>query len=325
MRPLRVLTWHVHGNYLWYLSHAPHHFFVPVQPDGRGALGPSFPWGDNMHEVAADEVRHTEFDCVLFQHHDNWLRDQHAILSAAQRRLPRVYLEHDPPRQSPTDTVHPVDDPDVLLVHVTHFNRLMWHAPRTPTTVIEHGVVVPDTIRATGELARGITAINCLARRGRRLGVDVFTELRAELPLDLVGIESAELGGLGEIAPMELPAFVARYRFFFNPIRYTSLGLAVCEAMMLGVPIVGLATTEMVTTIDNEVSGFLSNDLDELRATMRVLLDDPHRARQLGDGARAVARERFSIDRFVRDWDATLRAVTAHGAVQRGGFAAVAR
>ncbi len=54
-----------------------------------------------------------------------------------------------------------------------------------------------------------------------------------------------EAGGLGEVRHVELAAFAARYRFFFNPIRYTSLGLAVIEAMMVGMPIVALATTEM--------------------------------------------------------------------------------
>lgn len=41
--------------------------------------------------------------------------------------------------------------------------------------------------------------------------------------------------------------FAARYRFLFNPIRYTSLGLAVIEAMMIGMPVVALGTTDMVS------------------------------------------------------------------------------
>ncbi|HZW02982.1 MAG TPA: hypothetical protein VFF68_03575, partial [Anaerolineaceae bacterium] len=92
-----------------------------------------------------------EFDLVLFQSHDNYLRDQHEILSDRQKDLPRIYLEHDPPRQNPTDTKHPVDDPNVLLVHVTHFNNLMWDNNRTPSTVIEHGVVVPEGVQYSGE------------------------------------------------------------------------------------------------------------------------------------------------------------------------------
>lgn len=33
MRPLRVLTWHIHGSYLYYLSQTPVEFYLPVKPD----------------------------------------------------------------------------------------------------------------------------------------------------------------------------------------------------------------------------------------------------------------------------------------------------
>ncbi|HOC19277.1 MAG TPA: hypothetical protein PKK95_13475, partial [Vicinamibacterales bacterium] len=233
---MRVLTWHVHGSYLYYLAHAPHDFYVPVKegrPEGYGGRADGFDWPANLHEVPADRVRDIEFDCVLFQSKRNYLVDQHEVLSGAQRRLPRVYLEHDPPREHPTDTRHVVDDPEVLLVHVTCFNELMWDAGRTPTRVIEHGVVVPDGLAYRGDLARGLVVVNGLASRGRRLGADVFERARREVPLDLAGIGSEGIGGLGEVGHAELPRLAVNYRFFFNPIRYTSLGLAVCEAMTL--------------------------------------------------------------------------------------------
>ena len=311
---LRILTWHVHGSYLYYLAHVPHEFFVPVQggrPPGYAGLpaGP-FPWPPNLHEVPAEAVRTLPLDCVLFQSRDDWVRGQHELLSPAQRALPRVYLEHDPPREHPTDTRHPVDDPDVLLVHVTHFNALMWDAGRTSVRVIEHGVTVPDGVGYTGELPRGLVAVNNLVGRGRRLGADVFARARAEVPLDLVGIASEGAGGLGDVPHDRLPAFQVRYRFFFNPIRYTSLGLAVCEAMMLGMPVVGLATTEIATAIENGRSGWVDTDVAVLIDRMRALLDDPAEARRLGDGARRRAMERFHIARFVRDWEDAFALVT---------------
>lgn len=314
MRPLRVFTWHVHGSYLLYLAQSPHELFVPVRP-GRpnpyGGLGGPFPWPANVHEVPVEEIPNQDFDCILFQRPEQYTRDQYEILSPEQRRLPRIFLEHDPPRESPTDTRHVVDDPDILLVHVTHFNALMWDNGRTPVRVIEHGVMVPEHVRYTGELARGIVVINHLARRGRRLGIDVFEQARAEVPLDLVGMGADELDGLGEWPHDRLPEHVARYRFFFNPIRYTSLGLAVLEAMMLGVPVVGLATTEMVTAIENGVSGYLDTDVRRLVERMQDLLADPAEARRLGEGARRAALERFGIKRFAADWDAALRLVTS--------------
>lgn len=307
MRRLKVLTWHIHGSYLYYLSQANVDFYVlskPERPPGYAGRYGHFPWGENVHDMPVAELRGKQFDCVLFQSHRHYLQDQHEILTDAQRRMPQIYLEHDPPRESAFDTGHPVDDPNALLVHVTHFNRLMWNNNRTPTRVIPHGVLVPEDARYTGSIARGLVVINHLARRGRRLGDDVYGALRRDIPLDLVGMGSDESpGGMGEVRHDELPYFMARYRFFFNPIRYTSLGLAVCEAMMLGVPIVGLATTEMATTIENGISGYVTNDMDRLRDVMRTLLHDQARARRLGEGARAAARAQFDIRRFARDWE----------------------
>jgi hypothetical protein len=304
MRPLRILTWHTHGSYLYYLTQVPHDFYVmakPGRPAGYGGRCGHLPWGDNVHDMPVEQAREQDFDCVLFQDDPHYLNDQYEYLSEAQRRLPRIYLEHDPPRESPTDTRHPVDGSDVLLVHVTPFNELMWDNGRTPTRVIEHGVLMPAA-SYTGEITRGIVVVNHLARRGRRLGGDVFDMVRAEVPLDLIGMGAEESGGLGEVLHRDLPEFVARYRFFFNPIRYTSMGLAVIEAMMCGVPVVGLATTEMATAIENGISGYVDTDPHRLVEHMQALLDDPRLARQLGEGAKRRAQSRFGIARFVDDW-----------------------
>lgn len=306
MRRLRVLTWHVHGNYLLYLSQARVDFYLPVEPGGGpgyGGRGQTFPFGDNVHDVPAQAVRERPFDLILYQERRNYEVDRHEILSPAQRRLPRIYLEHDPPLEHPTEQKHWFDDPDGLLVHVTPFNALMWDSGRTPTAVIEHGVLVPEHIRYTGELPRGITAINNLRTRGRRLGGDIFERARREVPIDLVGLDAESMGGLGEVSPLELPAVEARYRLFFNPIRWTSLGLAVIEAMTIGLPIVGLATTEMATAVEDGVSGVVDTDPARLVAAMRGLIDDPGEAHRLGRNARSRALERFHIDRFVRDWE----------------------
>jgi hypothetical protein len=106
-RPLRILTWHVHGSYLYYLVQSPHEFYLPVKPgrtEGYGGRAGSFPWPDNVYEVPADQVKDLELDCILFQSHKNYSEDQFQILSEQQRNLPRLYLEHDPPRENPTDT-----------------------------------------------------------------------------------------------------------------------------------------------------------------------------------------------------------------------------
>lgn len=313
MRRLRILTWHTHGSYLYYLTQVPHDFFVlskPGRPPGYGGRSGHMPWGENVHDLPVEQAMQQEFDCIIFQDDHQYQSDQHHYLSAAQRRLPRIYIEHDPPREHPTDMLHLVDDPGTLLVHVTPFNELMWHCPGITTRVVEHGVP-PSTVSYRGNLDRGLVVVNHLARRGRRLGEDIFLKAKKFVPLDLVGMGAEESGGIGEVQHSHLPAFSAQYRFFFNPIRYTSLGLAVIEAMMVGLPIVGLATTEMATVIENGISGYINTDIRKLIEHMQDLQADPELAHQLGIGAQRYAMERFHIQRFIADWNATLHFLTS--------------
>jgi glycosyltransferase involved in cell wall biosynthesis len=313
VRRLRILTWQVHGNYLYYLTHAPHEFFVlakPGRPAGYGGRAGNLPFGDNVHDCPVERVRDETFDCIVFQSRVHYEQDQHALLSQAQRRLPRIYLEHDPPLAHPTNTVHFVDDPSMLIVHVTHYNALMWDCRRVPTRVVEHGVRVPDGLAWSGEVPRGVAVINHLERRGRRLGADVFAEWARAVPLDLYGMDAQSSGGAGELPYAALFPEVARHRFFAHPVRYTSLALALCEAMQLGLPVVGLAATELPRHIAASGGGYVDTDVARLVDVSRELVRDRAYAEELGRRARAYAREHFAIERFAADWDAVLREVT---------------
>jgi hypothetical protein len=306
MRKLNILIWHIHGSYLAALTQTEHNWFVPIKPDrseGYVGRGVDSTMPEYVREVPAEAVRDLPLDLVIFQTPKNWGDDQFEILSEAQRRLPYLYLEHNAPEPHPALSRHPVDDPDGLVVHVTPFNRLMWDCGQTPTTVVEHSVAIDPHLRYRGHRPQGITVLNEFQRRGRMVGFDLFEQARRVVPLTTVGMKSADLGGLGEIHYRYLHATVAEYRFLFSPMRYTSLPLAVVEALTMGMPVVALATTELPTVIQDGVQGFLSNDPDVLIERMKFLLDNPEAARRLGDNARQLALDRFGKDRFIGDWN----------------------
>ena len=322
MKKLNILIWHIHGSYLNCLVQAQHTFYLPVKegrPEGYGGRGPTFVWPDNAIEVPVAQVKDLELDLVVFQTPKNYFEDQNEILSEQQRRLPKLYLEHNTPKGHPTDTPHPVDDPAVMLVHVTHFNRMMWDSGRCRTRVIEHTAIPRPGLEWNGDLPRGIVVVNGLKRRNRVAGYDVWEMLKDRVPLDLVGMQTEEIGGLGDFPQADLLAKEANYRFFFNPIRYTSLPLSVIEAMMLGLPVVALATTELPTVIVDGVNGYVSNDLDYLVDRMKRLIDDKQEAQRLGANARAAAQRRFGLERFIRDWDAAFRETVGNTETPRFG------
>ena len=314
-RRLKIFTWHIHGSYLFYLSQGSYDIYIPTKPtkpEGYYGRGETFPFGGNVMEVPVGEVKDLKFDCILFQHENNFLIDQYEILSDEQRKLPKVYVEHNTPEKHPTNTRHVLDDPSVTLVHVTHFNKIMWDNGNIPhIRVIEHGVNEPLT-KYNGQKERGIVVINHIEQRGRITGWDIFEKVRKYIPLDLVGMGTEQSGGLGEVLNPVLPEFISQYRFFFNPIRYTSFGLAVCEAMMTGMPIVALATTEYVTVIKDGRSGFIDTNVEKLIQNMQLLLDNHNLAREIGAEGQKLARTKFNIHRFTTEWNDTF-----HYAIQQ--------
>jgi len=306
MRRLKILIWHIHGSYLNTLARIDADWYLPVKagrPEGYGGRGPTFDWPAYVREVPAEQVRNLKLDLIIYQTPKNYFEDRFEILSAEQRKLPRIYLEHNTPKPNAVDTRHPIDDPNVLLVHVTHYNRLMWDNGRTPTLVIEHSVAIDPSITYSGQIGRGITVVNGMQKRPRIAGYDIFLQAQKAVPLDAAGMETEVFGGLGDIPYRDLHRRVAKYRFLFSPIRYTSLPLAVVEAMTMGMPVVALATTELPTVIENGETGYVSCDSDKLIDAMQFLLAKPKEAHRLGTNARVVARERFGLERFIRDWN----------------------
>ena len=72
---------------------------------------------------------------------------------------------------------------------------------------------------------------------------------------------------------------------------------------------IGLATTELPRIIQDSHGGYVDTELARLVDVSRRLLRDPGEAHALGRAARAYARERFAIERFVADWNAALAEV----------------
>ena len=232
-----ILIWQIHGSYLNTLVQAQHRFYLPTKPDkpeGYGGRGASHSWSPETIEVPAEEVRDLDLDLIIYQTEKNFFEDAREILTPEQRALPGIYLEHNTPQGRINEMVHPVNDPGVLLVHVTHFNNLFWDCRETPTRVIDHAVMPATPEGAyTGELEKGVSLVNDLPRRKRVVGGDIFARAREEVTLDLFGFDSLSAGGLGDVPQAEVHERMKAYRFYFNPIRYTSFPLSVLDAMEL--------------------------------------------------------------------------------------------
>ncbi|GAB2810225.1 glycosyltransferase [Lentzea nigeriaca] len=287
---MRILLWHVHGSWTHAFVQGGHDYLIPGPPDGIGLAGR--PW--TATEVGLSEVDAAGADIAIVQRVEE--------LSQVPVGIPVVYLEHNTP--SAPGEEHPLAGWDGTIVHVTHFNDLMWDCGTTRTVVIEHGVVDPGPLY-TGELPRAAAVINEPVRRGRIVGTDLLPRFE---PIDVFGMGTEQIGGLGD---HDLPALhreLARRRVYVHTARWTSLGLSLLEAMHIGMPVVALASTEASRAVSAEV-GAISTNVEELAAAARELVSDPALAHEKGKRAREFALARYGLDAFLRNWDVLLKEV----------------
>lgn len=318
---MKVLLWHLHGSWTTAFVQGGHSYLLPVTPD-RGPYGlgraRTWDWPAGARELTPAQLRDTDVDVVIAQRPAELALAEQWLCRRPGRDLPLVYLEHDAPDGAVPTSRHPMADrDDLLLVHVTHFNQLFWDAGRTRTRVIEHGILDPGH-RYTGELARAAVVVNDPLRRGRYVGTDLLSAFAGGVPLDVFGMRVAELpGALGltgctaydDLPQARMHAELARRRLYLHPIRWTSLGLSLLEAMLLGLPVVAVAATEVVEAVPPD-AGVISTRVDELVTAARRLLHEPEEAALLGKAGRAAAMARYGLARFLADWDALLMEVT---------------
>jgi glycosyltransferase involved in cell wall biosynthesis len=313
---MRVLLWHVHGSYTTALVQGPHEYLLPALPDsgpdGRGRAQ-TWDWPPSAVEVTPEQAADADIDVVILQRPEELDHLAASWLGGRRpgRDVPAVYLEHNAPQGRITAMRHPAADrPELTVVHVTRFNALFWDTGSTPATVVEHGVVDPGFLYS-GALGRAVAVVNEPVRRGRVTGTDLLRPLAeaSGVAVDLFGMKSEEIGGT-DVPQSVLHAEMARRRVYLHPIRWTSLGLTLIEAMHLGMPVVALATTEVPAAVPPE-AGVVSNDPTVLAGALRRLVDDPELAAVMGKAARAAALERFGLERFLADWDAVLKEVVS--------------
>jgi glycosyltransferase involved in cell wall biosynthesis len=160
--------------------------------------------------------------------------------------------------------------------------------------------------------------INDPVRRWRVTGTDLLPLFAEVAPVDLFGMGSSGLDERfaddpsyrppshpinthGDLPNTAMHAELAQRRLYIHPLRWTSLGLSLLEAMHLGMPVVALATTEAIRAVPPE-AGAISTNVDDLIGAARRLIDDPDEAQHKGQAARAFVREHYGLDNFLAAW-----------------------
>jgi N-acetyl-alpha-D-glucosaminyl L-malate synthase BshA len=123
----------------------------------------------------------------------------------------------------------------------------------------------------------------------RRLGVDADVSF---------------LGKLESVAPL-----LAGADLFLLPSETESFGLSALEALASGVPVIATRTGGLPEVVRNGETGVLCpvGDVEGMAASAVAILSDAERWRTMSEMAAADARERFSLEEIVAQYEALYR------------------
>ncbi|WP_130472171.1 glycosyltransferase family 4 protein [Candidatus Magnetaquicoccus inordinatus] len=165
--------------------------------------------------------------------------------------------------------------------------------------IVACGVDVAAYPAWSGELACGIRVANQIHPKRTLLNWQFHEEAFADLPVRLVG-HNPEFPG---VAPADnwdhLKSLLQSHRFYIHTAdqqQEDGYNMAVLEAMAAGLPVLG--NRHHSSPIIDGVSGYLSDDPQELAQRARELLADRELALRMGAAARRTVQEKFSLQRF---------------------------
>ena len=142
-------------------------------------------------------------------------------------------------------------------------------------------------------LAREIPTLHVILLgndREEHYGDRYHREVRAAFPEVLERVHP-----MGEVPMERVPDFLEAADVFVFPSRLEGMPNSVLEAWAAGLPVVA-ADSAAHREIMGEGTGFLYADRVGLKAQVAGLLNEPARARSMGEAGRRLVVERFSLD-----------------------------
>lgn len=306
-RKLNILTFATHERYEENLCKTGHNFYSL-------AIGKTWdtdyaPVPDNYH-IVNTIPDYIDFDLVLTHTSCDRMFKAHQHLAGSdvtqgnKTGIPILRHTHvlpdvrfDVPSQIAAFQQYPSDKDSFISA----YNMNQWGM--TDASVVEHGVDI-DFWKPDENIERDnacLSVVNDWPNRDWCCGYNLWQQTVQGLPIKVFG------KSLGLSEPANSTAHLREIykcsRIFYNTSLHSPVPTVLLEAMACGCAIVSTANCMIPEIIENGKNGLVSNDPQELKGFLQLLLKDHDLAKELGENARKTIVEKYNLERFVDSWN----------------------
>lgn len=176
--------------------------------------------------------------------------------------------------------------------------------------VIEHGIDTEFWSQGAGNTSRELyclSVVNEFPSRDWCCGFNLWKEVAygTGISCEVVGKCTGENAGFSQPAQCRehLRQIYQTAAVFLNTSIHSPVPTAMMEAMACGCPVVTTGTCMIPEIIEHGVNGIIANDASDMKFWCRELLDKPDLARKLGEAGRKTIEEKYTLKRFVDNWN----------------------
>lgn len=298
---LNILTFATHERYEEQLCKTGHNFYAFHADKMKPWKKIYAPIPSNYVFMPKEKiVDYIDFDLILSQ--DRFY--QFGIAKQIQKylRVPIIALEHTMlgPDSSQQQRDYMKNQVGEVNVFISEFSR-EYVGINHNTVIIHHSV---DTNRFCDKKQerenKVLSVANDFINRDFCLNFAGWNRIVQDFPYTVVG----DTPGLSNPAsPDELVELYNSHSVFLNTTTHSPLPTVLLEAMSCGCAVVSTATCMIPNVIEDGVNGFISNDEKVISEKIKYLLDNPSKARELGQRARETIINKFGEERFISEWN----------------------
>ena len=305
-KKFRILTFPTHERYQTQLCKTGHDFFE-FNLDGQKKWNTDqCPFPNNYYSLPQDELLwYLEYDFILSQ--SKFWQFQTATKIAEIINIPIISLEHTVPLvgfQSTQQINSMRNMIGNMNIFISDFSKNIWNLD-VDSHVINHGIdtEIFKPIESIKKDQHILTVANDFAKRDYCLNYTGWKKITNGLEVKLVG----DNPGVSTSLPIDL--LIIEYNkcgIYLNTSTLSPIPTSLLEAMSCGCAVVSTATCEIPNIIINDFNGYISNDENELKEYIKLLLNDENKRKELGKNARDTIIKYYSEQKFIDQWNEIL-------------------
>lgn len=254
--------------------------------------------------------RGIRFDCVLSQ--SKFSQFQFLSRISKELHIPLISLEHTLPvpgwKEDQLKRLKHNMSGD-LNVFISEYSRNRWGYKEEDSMVVHHMVNTELFKPGKNNINKVLSVVNDFKNRDIFCGYNLYNQVRQGMEDSFVLF--GDNPGLSRKAESveELSNIYSSNKIFLNTSLVSPIPTALLEAMSSGCAVISTATCMIPEIIQNGVNGFISNDVEELREYVSLLLSDNDLCEELGREARKTIERNFNKEKFTKSWSSIFKGI----------------